>query len=69
MGVGIVRGSVTRNRKLQPFKLERIEIKAVPWSSSRIVVKGNKRHTKFDYYQVRKNDFDALLKELNVPLR
>lgn len=49
--------------------IERIEIKAVPWSSSRILLNGNERHVKFNYYRVRNNDFDALLKELNVPVR
>ncbi len=49
--------------------IDRIEIKAGPLSSSRIVLKGDKRHVKFDYYKVRNADFDALKESLNVPVR
>lgn len=48
--------------------IDRIEIKAGPLSSSRIVLKGDKRHMKFDYYKVRNADFDALTKSLKVPI-
>ena len=48
--------------------IDRIEIKAGPWSKSRIVLKDNKRHVKFDYYLVRNADFDALVKAMGVPV-
>lgn len=62
-------GDFFRSKTVDITDIDRIEIEAGPFSNSKVVLKGNKRHVKFNYYRVRNNDFDALLKELNVPVR
>lgn len=46
--------------------IDRIEIEAGPFSHSKFVLKENKGHVKFDYYQVRNKEFDALVKAVGV---
>lgn len=57
-----------RSKTVDITDIERIEIEAGPFSRSKIILKDNKGRVKFDYYQVRNEEFDALMKELNVPI-
>lgn len=57
-----------RSQTVDITDIERVEIEAGPFSHSKIVLKGNKGRVKFDYYQVRNEEFDALTKALNVPI-
>lgn len=64
----IIYGDFFRSKTVDVSDIERIEIEAGPFSYSKIILKDNKGRVKFDYYQVRNEEFDVLVKELNVPI-
>lgn len=61
-------GHYFRTKTIDIGDIERIEVEPGPFSHSKIVLKENKGYVKFDDYQVRNEEFAALVKALNVPV-
>jgi hypothetical protein len=64
----IINEDFFRTRIVQIADIERVEIEAGPFSDSRIILRDDKGKIKFNYHNVNDDDFNALMKSLNVPV-
>jgi len=57
-----------QTRSVPIADIERIQIKPGPFADSCIILKGDKGKIGFSYHNVNNNDFNALMRSLEVPI-
>jgi len=64
----IINEDFFQTRTVQIAGIERVEIESGPFSDSRIILKDGKGRIKFNYHNVNSEDFNDLMRSLNVPI-
>ena len=65
----IINGDFFQTRTVQITDIERVEIEPGPFSDSRIILKDGKGRVKFNYHNVNSEDFNDLMRSINVPIK